>query len=72
MKRLHSNFFAKIYAKNVKNRPEKINNATKSILDKYIELFNKKSKNNTYMNNDPNSNNNNNANSNNEISFTKK
>ena len=61
MKRLHSNFFAKIYAKNVKNRPEKINNATKSILDKYIELFNKKSKNNTYMNNSNGNNKNNNS-----------
>lgn len=63
MKSLHSKFFSKIYGQNVKNRISKINESSKAILDKYIELFNKKSKNNTYMNNS-NSKNNNNKNNN--------
>ena len=62
---LHDKFFARIYGQNVKNRISKINESSKAILDKYIELFNKKSKNNTYMNNsNSNSNNNNNKNNN--------
>ncbi len=66
MKNLHDKFFARIYGQNVKNRISKINESSKAILDKYIELFNKKSKNNTYMNNsNSNSNGNNNGNKNN-------
>ena len=66
VKQLHSKFFARIYGQNVKNRISKINESSKAIMDKYIELFNKKSKNNTYMNNsNSNSNNNNNKNKNN-------
>lgn len=64
IKSLHSKFFARIYGEKTKNRTFKINESSKAILEKYIELFNKKSKNNTYMNNsDSNSNGNKNNNS---------
>ena len=67
MRDLHSKLFARIYGKNVRNRPKKIEQSSKAILDKYIELFNKKSKNNTYMNNNSKPNSNGNSVNNNNV-----